>query len=123
MLCEEKERQQEKLCELKREILLKEREKQLDDALDKQVGFITIYASPIFKQACLRSSPLSREDFSASVVCWGTILCILNNINICFLLWPVMLSSNLSKCFCPFVGCPLWMGRKEKLELLGKRQQ
>lgn len=53
MLCEEKERQQEKLYELKREILLKERERKLDDALDKQVGFITIYAFPIFKQAHL----------------------------------------------------------------------
>jgi len=67
MLCEEKERQQEKLCQLKREILLKEKEQKLDDALDKQVGFITIYAFPILKQAHLRSSPLSREDFSASV--------------------------------------------------------
>lgn len=52
MLCEEKERQQEKLCELKREILLKEREQKLDEALDKQVGFITVHAS-VFKQAHL----------------------------------------------------------------------
>ncbi|KFV93399.1 HAUS augmin-like complex subunit 8, partial [Eurypyga helias] len=37
MLCEEKERQQEKLIALKREILLKEREQALDDALDKQM--------------------------------------------------------------------------------------
>ncbi|NXT49517.1 HAUS8 protein, partial [Pluvianellus socialis] len=36
-LCEEKERQQEKLLKLKREILLKEREQKLDDALDKQM--------------------------------------------------------------------------------------
>ncbi|NWY62206.1 HAUS8 protein, partial [Chionis minor] len=36
-LCEEKERQQEKLHKLKREILLKEREQKLDDALDKQM--------------------------------------------------------------------------------------
>lgn len=77
MLCEEKERQQEKLCELKREILLKEREQKLDDALDKQVGFIAIYVSPIFKRTHLWSSLLSREDSSASVACQGTILCIL----------------------------------------------
>ncbi|XP_040445828.1 HAUS augmin-like complex subunit 8 isoform X1 [Falco naumanni] len=36
-LHEEKERQQEKLFKLKREILLKERERKLDDALDKQL--------------------------------------------------------------------------------------
>lgn len=53
MLCEEKERQQEKLYELKREILLKEREQKLEEALDKQVGFVTIYAASVFKQAHL----------------------------------------------------------------------
>ncbi|XP_059687862.1 HAUS augmin-like complex subunit 8 [Gavia stellata] len=41
MLCEEKERQQEKLYELKREILLKEREQKLDDALDKQMEVLS----------------------------------------------------------------------------------
>ncbi|NWU66519.1 HAUS8 protein, partial [Pterocles burchelli] len=41
MLCEEKERQQEKLYELKREILLKEREQRLDEALDKQMEMLT----------------------------------------------------------------------------------
>ncbi|NXC40838.1 HAUS8 protein, partial [Penelope pileata] len=37
MLCEEKERQQEKLYELKREVLLKEREQKLEEELDKQM--------------------------------------------------------------------------------------
>ncbi|NXY18940.1 HAUS8 protein, partial [Atrichornis clamosus] len=37
MLCEEKQRQQKKLWELKREILLKEREQRLSEALDKQI--------------------------------------------------------------------------------------
>ncbi|XP_010181616.1 PREDICTED: HAUS augmin-like complex subunit 8 [Mesitornis unicolor] len=41
MLCEEKKRQQEKLCELKREILLKEREQKLDEALDKQMEILS----------------------------------------------------------------------------------
>ncbi|XP_053906513.1 HAUS augmin-like complex subunit 8 [Cuculus canorus] len=41
MLCEEKMRQQEKLYELKREILLKEREQKLDEALDKQLEVLT----------------------------------------------------------------------------------
>ncbi|NXI62737.1 HAUS8 protein, partial [Anseranas semipalmata] len=41
MLCEEKERQQEKLCELKREVLLKEREQKLDEALDKQMEVLS----------------------------------------------------------------------------------
>uniref|UniRef100_A0A8C3JVG1 HAUS augmin like complex subunit 8 n=1 Tax=Calidris pygmaea TaxID=425635 RepID=A0A8C3JVG1_9CHAR len=36
-LCEEKERQREKLFKLKREILLNEREQKLDEALDKQM--------------------------------------------------------------------------------------
>lgn len=49
MLCEEKERQQEKLYELKREILLKEREEKLDEELVKQVGFVTVHSS-VFKQ-------------------------------------------------------------------------
>ncbi|XP_074421491.1 HAUS augmin-like complex subunit 8 isoform X1 [Larus michahellis] len=40
-LCEEKERQQEKLRELKREILLKEREQKLDEALDKQMEVLS----------------------------------------------------------------------------------
>ncbi|XP_028939905.1 HAUS augmin-like complex subunit 8 [Antrostomus carolinensis] len=40
-LCEEKGRQQEKLCELKREILLKEREQKLDNALDKQMEVLS----------------------------------------------------------------------------------
>lgn len=51
MLYEEKEREHKKLCELKRDILLQEREQKLNEALDKQVDFITIYASPVFKQA------------------------------------------------------------------------
>lgn len=42
MLCEEKERQQEKLYELKREILLREREEKLDEELVKQVGFTAV---------------------------------------------------------------------------------
>ncbi|NWH79732.1 HAUS8 protein, partial [Piaya cayana] len=37
MLCEEKMRQEEKLYKLKREILLRERERKLDEALDKQL--------------------------------------------------------------------------------------
>ncbi|NXY45455.1 HAUS8 protein, partial [Ceuthmochares aereus] len=41
MLCEEKMRQQEKLYELKREILLKEREQKLDEVLDKQLEVLT----------------------------------------------------------------------------------
>ncbi|XP_069733884.1 HAUS augmin-like complex subunit 8 [Phaenicophaeus curvirostris] len=41
ILCEEKMRQQEKLYELKREILLKEREQKLDEALDKQLEVLT----------------------------------------------------------------------------------
>lgn len=36
-LCEEKKRQQKELYELKRKLLLKEREQQLDEILDKQV--------------------------------------------------------------------------------------
>ncbi|XP_054031400.1 HAUS augmin-like complex subunit 8 [Dryobates pubescens] len=40
-LCEEKQRQQEKLCKLKREILLKEREQKLSEALDKQVEILS----------------------------------------------------------------------------------
>lgn len=50
MLCEEKERQQENLYELKREILLREREEKLDEELVKQVGFITVRSS-MFKQS------------------------------------------------------------------------
>ncbi|NWQ81549.1 HAUS8 protein, partial [Columbina picui] len=41
MLCEEKERLQEELYELKREILLKEREQKLDEALDKQMEVLS----------------------------------------------------------------------------------
>uniref|UniRef100_A0A8D0EKH3 HAUS augmin like complex subunit 8 n=1 Tax=Strix occidentalis caurina TaxID=311401 RepID=A0A8D0EKH3_STROC len=41
MLCEEKERQHKKLCELKREILLREREQKLDEALDKQMEVLS----------------------------------------------------------------------------------
>ncbi|KAM6294819.1 HAUS augmin-like complex subunit 8 [Aegotheles albertisi] len=41
MLCEEKERQQEKLHELKREILLKETEQKLEEALDKQMEILS----------------------------------------------------------------------------------
>ncbi|NXR21279.1 HAUS8 protein, partial [Cinclus mexicanus] len=41
MLCEEKRRQQEKLWELKREILLKEREQKLNETLDKQAKVLT----------------------------------------------------------------------------------
>ncbi|NXT03064.1 HAUS8 protein, partial [Jacana jacana] len=41
MLCKEKERQQEKLYKLKREILLKEREQKLDEALDKQMEILS----------------------------------------------------------------------------------
>ncbi|NXY59705.1 HAUS8 protein, partial [Callaeas wilsoni] len=37
MLCEEKQRQQKKLWDLKREILLQEREQKLNEALDKQI--------------------------------------------------------------------------------------
>lgn len=39
MLCEENRKQQEKLWELKREILLEEREQKLNETLDKQVSF------------------------------------------------------------------------------------
>lgn len=45
MLCEEKERQQEKLYELKREILLREREEKLDEELVKQVGFTAVHST------------------------------------------------------------------------------
>lgn len=38
-LCEEKQRKQKQLWELKREILLKEREEKLNETLDKQVSF------------------------------------------------------------------------------------
>ncbi|XP_075579582.1 HAUS augmin-like complex subunit 8 isoform X2 [Pelecanus crispus] len=48
-LCEEKARQQEKLCKLKREILLKEREQKLDDALDKQMEVLSPLV-PVCKQ-------------------------------------------------------------------------
>ncbi|NXJ68399.1 HAUS8 protein, partial [Rostratula benghalensis] len=41
MLCEEKERQQEKLCKLQHEILLRESEQKLDDALDKQMEVLS----------------------------------------------------------------------------------
>ncbi|KAJ7398113.1 C3 and PZP-like alpha-2-macroglobulin domain-containing protein 8 [Pitangus sulphuratus] len=41
MLCEEKQRQQEKLLELKREILLTEREQKLSEALDKQIEVLS----------------------------------------------------------------------------------
>ncbi|NWQ62001.1 HAUS8 protein, partial [Neopipo cinnamomea] len=41
MLCEEKQRQQEKLWELKREILLKEREQRLSETLDKQIEVLS----------------------------------------------------------------------------------
>ncbi|XP_017599350.1 PREDICTED: HAUS augmin-like complex subunit 8 [Corvus brachyrhynchos] len=41
MLCEEKQRQQEKLWELKREILLEEREQQLNETLDKQIEVLS----------------------------------------------------------------------------------
>ncbi|NXR82687.1 HAUS8 protein, partial [Pycnonotus jocosus] len=40
-LCEEKQRQQEKLWELKREILLKEREEKLSETLDKQIEVLS----------------------------------------------------------------------------------
>lgn len=53
MLCEEKQRQQEKLWELKREILLEEREEKLNETLDKQVSFSKIYASLIVTQTHL----------------------------------------------------------------------
>lgn len=113
LLCEEKEREQEKLYELKREVLLREREQRLEEALDKQVGFITVHSSPLLKQSILISGPFSREGFYAPVACCGTILCISN---IYFLLWHVVLSNDLNKCLCHFFGCPLWIGRKEKLE-------
>lgn len=106
MLCEEKERQQEKLCRMKREILLKEREQKLHEALDKQVGFSTTYASPVFKQAHLRRGPLSRGDFSAALACWGTILCILNKINIYFQLWHAVLSGNLTNASVTYLAVP-----------------
>ncbi|XP_031459885.1 HAUS augmin-like complex subunit 8 isoform X5 [Phasianus colchicus] len=41
MLCEEKEREQEKLHELKREILLREREEKLDEELVKQMEVLS----------------------------------------------------------------------------------
>ncbi|NXG24964.1 HAUS8 protein, partial [Grallaria varia] len=41
MLCDEKQRQQEKLWELKREILLKERHQKLSEALDKQMEVLS----------------------------------------------------------------------------------
>ncbi|NXE95291.1 HAUS8 protein, partial [Menura novaehollandiae] len=41
MLCEEKRRQQEKLWELEREILLTEREQKLNEALDKQIEVLS----------------------------------------------------------------------------------
>ncbi|NXA07131.1 HAUS8 protein, partial [Sapayoa aenigma] len=41
MLCEEKQRQQEKLLELKREILLQEKEQNLSEALDKQMEVLS----------------------------------------------------------------------------------
>ncbi|XP_064031159.1 HAUS augmin-like complex subunit 8 isoform X2 [Pogoniulus pusillus] len=40
-LCEEKERQREKLSKLKREILLREREQKLSEALDKQMEVLS----------------------------------------------------------------------------------
>ncbi|NWR38689.1 HAUS8 protein, partial [Tachuris rubrigastra] len=49
MLCAEKQRQQEKLLELKREILLKEREQKLNEALDKQIEVLSPLV-PICKQ-------------------------------------------------------------------------
>lgn len=45
MLCEEKQKQQEMLWKLKREILLEEREEKLNETLDKQVSFNRINAS------------------------------------------------------------------------------
>ncbi|KAM9369050.1 HAUS augmin-like complex subunit 8 [Phaethornis superciliosus] len=41
MLCEEKQRQQKKLYKLKREILLRERDQKLDEALDKQMEVLS----------------------------------------------------------------------------------
>ncbi|NXA90026.1 HAUS8 protein, partial [Melanocharis versteri] len=41
MLCEEKRRQQQKLWELKREILLEERERKLNETLDKQIEVLS----------------------------------------------------------------------------------
>ncbi|NWH93576.1 HAUS8 protein, partial [Aegithalos caudatus] len=41
MLCEEKQRQQQQLWELKREILLKEREEKLNEMLDKQIEVLS----------------------------------------------------------------------------------
>ncbi|KAM7025697.1 HAUS augmin-like complex subunit 8 [Acridotheres tristis] len=41
MLCEEKQREQEKLWELKREILLEEREEKLNETLDKQIEVLS----------------------------------------------------------------------------------
>ncbi|NWX90773.1 HAUS8 protein, partial [Nothoprocta pentlandii] len=41
MLCEEKERLQEKLCKLKHELQLEEHEQALEDALDKQMELLT----------------------------------------------------------------------------------
>lgn len=103
MLCEEKEREQEKLYELKREVLLKEREQRLEEALDKQVGFITVHSSLVFKQSILRSSLFSREGFYAPVACCGTILCISN---IYLMLWHVVFSNNLNKCLCHILVVP-----------------
>ncbi|NXP39588.1 HAUS8 protein, partial [Leiothrix lutea] len=40
-LCEEKQRQQKRLWELKREILLKEREEKLNETLDKQIEVLS----------------------------------------------------------------------------------
>ncbi|XP_014166064.1 HAUS augmin-like complex subunit 8 [Geospiza fortis] len=41
MMCEEKRKQQEKLLELKREILLEEREQKLNEILDKQIEVLS----------------------------------------------------------------------------------
>ncbi|NXX12032.1 HAUS8 protein, partial [Podargus strigoides] len=41
LLCEEKERQQEQLYKLKREVLLQEREQKLEEALDKQMEVLS----------------------------------------------------------------------------------
>ncbi|NXX69501.1 HAUS8 protein, partial [Spizella passerina] len=41
MMCEEKRKQQEKLLELKREILLQEREQKLNETLDKQIEVLS----------------------------------------------------------------------------------
>lgn len=119
MLCEENKRQQEKLWELNREILLEKRKRDLNETLDRQVGFSGIYASLMVTQTHLWSSPLSRGDFPASVACRGTILCILKN-NISFLLRPVMLCSTWA-----FVTVVLSLvGRQEgEAAVLGQRQR